>query len=83
MDWPISRHVERQAQRMHDMMQRQGVNDAKLARLRGGAAYAEGRARCLNCTSVRECLLWLDAKPESAEEAHFCPNLKLFHACKN
>ena len=83
MDWPMSRHVERQAQRMHQMMHIEGVDGAEFARLRSGAAYAQARVRCLNCRSVRECLLWLDAHPKSAEEPHFCPNIALFRSCKS
>lgn len=80
--FPMSRHVERQARRTHEMMERLGVNAAALARLRGGEAYAEARMKCLKCVQSRECLLWLDADPPSAELPTFCPNLELFESCK-
>lgn len=82
MAWPMSRHVERQAKRMHEMMARCGVDSLKLVRERGGAAYAEGRRNCLNCAQARECLLWLDCVPASKEEPSFCPNRELFQSCR-
>ena len=43
MDWPMYRHVECQANRMIDMIQRLGVDTGKLVRLEQGGAYAEAR----------------------------------------
>jgi Family of unknown function (DUF6455) len=82
MNWPESRRVERQAKRMHEMMQKRDVNPAELARLRNGEAYMEARERCLRCCATTECLLWLDANPPSSVEPHFCPNIALFDGCR-
>jgi hypothetical protein len=75
------RRVERRAVRMHEMMQRLDVDAAKLARQRGGDAYADARARCLSCRAKEACLRWLDA-PASGGRPEFCPNLTLFDGCK-
>ena len=48
MDWPMYRHVECQANRMIDMIQRLGVDSGKLVRLEQGGAYAEARQKCLS-----------------------------------
>lgn len=82
MEWPMCCHVERQASRTHEMMERLAVDAVRLARLRGGDAYAEARMKCLRCVHARECLLWLDADPKSLEEPTFCPNLELFESCR-
>ena len=47
MDWPMFRHVERQATRLADMMQRVEVDTTKLVRQRMGDAYAEARTKCI------------------------------------
>ena len=49
MRWWMTRRVERQATRMHEVMERLDVDAAALARVRQGQAYAEARARCLTC----------------------------------
>ena len=82
MDWPMFRHVERQATRLADMMQRVEVDTTKLVRQRMGDAYAEARTKCIVCCNSRECLLWLDANPPSCEAPTFCPNFALFASCK-
>ena len=78
MRWPMTRRVERQATRMHDVMKRLNVDGAALARLRQGQAYAEARARCVTCGTSDRCLRWLDGRPASREPPEFCPNLRLF-----
>ena len=82
MDWPMFCRVERQASRMHEMMERLGVDPAALARLRSGDAYAEARSRCLFCGTSDTCLRWLDQPARSGERPRFCPSLPLFDACK-
>ena len=44
MRWWMTRRVERQATRMHEMMDRLNVDEAALARTRQGGVYAEARA---------------------------------------
>ena len=82
MPWPMYHRVERRAVRMHEMMRRLDVDPAKLARLRGGDAYAEARARCLSCRASDVCLRWLDAPSTGAKRPGFCPNLALFEGCR-
>ena len=75
-----SRSVERQAVRMHQMMRQLDVDTAALIRLRRGEAYTEARARCLSCTTIGDCLRWLDGYALEGESPDFCPNLWLFLA---
>jgi Family of unknown function (DUF6455) len=80
--WPMHRRVERRAVRMHEMMRQLDVDPGKLARLRGGDAYAEARASCLACGAGDVCLRWLDAPSTGGKRPEFCPNLALFEGCK-
>jgi Family of unknown function (DUF6455) len=82
MDKLLVRRVERRARRMHDLMERVGVDPAVLVRVKGGDAYLEARGRCLFCGTSDKCLRWLDQMPPSAMGPTFCPNLTLFQACK-
>jgi hypothetical protein len=78
MQWWMTRRVERQASRMHEVMERLNVDGAALARLRQGQAYADARTRCLACGTSDKCLRWLDRQPLSSAPPEFCPNLGLF-----
>ncbi len=78
MRWWMTRRVERQASRIHEVMERLDVDGAALARLHQGQAYAEARARCVTCGTSDGCLRWLDSRPSSSERPEFCPNLRLF-----
>jgi hypothetical protein len=78
MRWWMTRRVERQATRMHEVMERLDVDAAALARVRQGRAYAEARVRCLTCGTSDRCLRWLDSRSASSEPPEFCPNLHLF-----
>lgn len=80
-DWPLYRRVERQARRMHEVMERLDVDVGALARLRQGDAYAEARTRCLFCGTSDRCLRWLDDPAQAGRRPQFCPNLALFEAC--
>jgi hypothetical protein len=75
------RRVENRARRMHEIMQRLGVDAGVLARLRRGDAYADARSRCLFCGTSDKCLRWL-AQAGEGKRPEFCPNLTLFEACK-
>lgn len=81
MDWPMYRRVERQAVRMHEMMDRLGVDALAFARLRQGEVYAEARARCTFCSNADTCLAWLASDPPKGTSASFCPNMPLFESC--
>ncbi|MFY9640854.1 MAG: DUF6455 family protein [Rhodomicrobium sp.] len=76
------RSVERQAVRMHQMMCRLDVDPAALIRSAGGETYAEARSRCLSCTTIGDCLRWLDGYGFEAGSPDFCPNLQFFQPCK-
>jgi hypothetical protein len=74
--------VERRALRLHAMMRCLDVDPLKLARLRGGDAYAQARAKCLGCAASEKCLLWLDNPGPADRRPEFCPNLALFERCR-
>jgi Family of unknown function (DUF6455) len=78
MQWWMTRRVERQATRMHEVMERLNVDAAALAREKQGQAYADARAVCLTCGTSDRCLRWLDSAPASNAPPEFCPNLGLF-----
>lgn len=78
MRWWMTRRVERQATRMHAVMERLDVDAAALARVRQGQAYAEARTRCVTCGTSDQCLRWLDSRPAASNAPVFCPNLRLF-----
>lgn len=78
MRWWMTRRVERQATRMHDMMERLDVDGAALARARQGELYAQARRRCVSCGTTDKCLRWLDEPLKLGNGPDFCPNLSLF-----
>lgn len=82
MELPIYRRVERRALRMHEMMARLDVDPSVLARLREGDAYMQARSRCLFCGTSDTCLRWLASPVQRDQRPEFCPNRRLFEACK-
>jgi hypothetical protein len=56
----MHRRVERQAIRMHEMLDRLDVDPVALVRLQNGDAYAGARSLCLFCGASDKCLRWLD-----------------------
>jgi hypothetical protein len=81
MDWPMVRRVERQARRMHEMMDRLNVDALALVRLNKGDVYAKARSTCLFCGTSDMCLRWLDGHSRSDGSPNFCPNLRVFQTC--
>jgi hypothetical protein len=82
MDWLMRRRVERQAIRMHEMLDRLDVDPVALVRLRNGDAYTGARSLCICCGSSDECLRWLDGCSRQDRSPDFCPNLRVFETCK-
>ena len=76
------RRVERQAMRMHEMMDRLDVDALALIRLSNGDVYAKARSTCLFCGTSDMCLRWLDGQGRSDRSPDFCPNLRIFQAYK-
>jgi hypothetical protein len=72
------RSVERQAIRMHQMMDRLNIDPGTFVRLRQGEVYTEARSRCLSCSSSDKCLRWLDGAPRPDVTPDFCPILEFF-----
>lgn len=79
--WPMHKHVERQAVRMHEMMRRLDVDTLKFVRLKNGEAYAQARHNCLSCGTCDMCLRWLDGHSRQDRQPEFCPNLRAFQTC--
>jgi hypothetical protein len=83
MRWWMTRRVERQATRMHEMMERLNVDGAALARADQGRTYAQARTHCLTCGTCDKCLRWLDDDRGVMEKPpDFCPNLHTFEQFK-
>ncbi len=78
----VFRPIERQAQRMREMIERLDVDTLKLACLRNGDAYVEARVKCLDCGNTGQCFQWLDTPSPDVESPVFCPNVSVFEDCK-
>jgi hypothetical protein len=74
----MTRRVERQATRMHDMMERLDVDGAALARADKGDVYMQARTRCLSCGTSDKCLRWLESEVTPTPSPDFCPNFVIF-----
>lgn len=83
MDCSTPRQVERQASRLSEMINQLNVDRGKLVRRGAGAAFAEAREKCLNCSHTRECLAWLDARQPGRGAPWFCRNASLFEDCRS
>ncbi len=79
----MQRTVERQAVRMHQMMNRLNVDAIALVRLNNGDVYAEARSRCLSCLDSDRCQRWLDGDGGLQRSPDFCPIVHLLSACRN
>jgi hypothetical protein len=77
--WPMFREALRRQALMDDMMERCGVDVLDVIRRDRGQSFAEARARCRSCLSVRRCREWLlAAGSDLAPPPGFCPNADLF-----
>jgi hypothetical protein len=81
MTLPMLDRVERQEQRLDEMMKALGADALRLARREGGEAYARSRTLCLFCKSSNVCRQWLDSDNREAVPS-FCPNLALLLECR-
>lgn len=82
MAWPMFERVARQSRRLDEMMQRLEINPATAARRDRGLALPLARSRCLTCTQVRLCGLWLHQAPMTPPTPDFCPNALFLDACR-
>lgn len=82
MDWPISRHVERQARRFQDMIERTEADPMRLVRLQRGDTFVDAQKRCLECRHAGECLIWLSQPRREGERPAFCPNVSLLESVR-
>ncbi len=73
--------VERQAIRLHKMINRLDVDAVALVRRQQGALYARARSTCLLCQESAFCLRWLD-RAEASDKPDFCPVLAILNDCK-
>ena len=81
MPWSLSRHVERQAQLMGEMMERLDVDPLAAARHQHGSSFTQARTNCVLCRSSSECRRWLDGAPDAEHPSQFCPNMSFFERC--
>jgi hypothetical protein len=82
MNWPLSRHVERQARRFQDMIARTDADPLSLVRLDRGDTFVSARKLCLECRHTSECLAWLARPKSDGERPSFCPNIKLLESVR-
>ena len=64
---------------MGRMMERLGVDPAKLAQSGSGQDLAQAARRCMACSADGACQRYLD-DPSANEAPDFCPNAGLFRA---
>jgi hypothetical protein len=78
MRWWMTRRVERQATRMHELLEHLNVDSAALVRANQGDVYMQARTRCITCGTSDKCLRWLDSERTHKQPPEFCPNLSTF-----
>jgi hypothetical protein len=76
--------LERHSKLMGRMMERCGVDPARLAQDRFGASFAAAARACMACGRTDSCERWLHATEDGVEQAppSFCPNARRFAAQK-
>ena len=80
--WPMFREALRRQELMDDMMERCGVDLPGAIHSDRGQSFAEARAKCRSCLSVRTCREWLLApRGEFSSPPDFCPNARYFRTC--
>ncbi len=71
-------HLETQAERMTEMMDRLEVDVVALAKAHRGSELSHARMTCLGCTRGEACQSWLDGQAAAPAPRAFCPNAALF-----
>jgi len=80
--WPQTDRVLRQFVFMDLVMERAGVDPVLAARQSGGAALADARNICLNCSFQSQCRCWLERGGGLSGPSAFCPNAGFFTECR-
>lgn len=76
--WPARADIRRRHRLMRRMMRTAGVKPQDAARVDGGLAILEARAKCSYCQHEEACKAWLEAGEGVRLPPHFCANVRLF-----
>ena len=79
---PARADIRRRHRLMRRMMRIAGVNSEDLARVDGGLALIEARAKCAYCQYEEACQAWLNAHGDFRLPPGFCANARLFRALR-
>jgi hypothetical protein len=82
-DLCYSQRVLRQTGLMDQMMERLHVDPAFAAGVDGGLAWHEARTKCIFCSKVKRCHVWLEGSQPSPSPEAFCPNTQFFRDCSS
>jgi hypothetical protein len=81
--WPSRAVVRRRHRLMRRMMRASGVSPEDVARIDGGLASMEARAKCSYCLHEDACRAWLKAVEGLQIPPDFCPNARFFRSVRN
>ena len=65
---------------MRRMMRTSGIQADAAARIDGGLAFREARAKCRYCLHEEACRGWLASAEELQVPPDFCPNVRFFRS---
>jgi len=80
--WPTLEQVLRRQELMDRMMRTSGVDVPTAVRVDGGLAFMEARAKWRYCLYEGVCRDWLELSEGLQMPPDFCPNARLFSACR-
>ncbi len=83
MPWSEPHNTELQACRMRLMIDRLRIDKSALVRAEGGDVVRTAFRRCMECTTLDECLPFLSEGAEVEETPAFCPNAATFVGLKD
>jgi hypothetical protein len=80
--WPTRAQLRRRHRLMRRMMRTSGVQADAAARVDGGLALREARAKCRYCLHEEACRIWLASAEGLQVPPDFCPNVRFFRSCR-
>ncbi len=80
--WPARAEIRRRHRLMRRMIRAAGLKPQEVAKVDGGMAILEARAKCSYCQHEEACVAWLKAEGVSDLPPDFCSNARLFRALR-
>lgn len=80
--WPTRAEIRRRHRLMRRMIRAAGLKPQDVAKVDGGLAILEARAKCSYCQHEEACASWLKASGISGLPPDFCANARLFKALR-